>query len=228
MAAAAVPNPPTDGLRFGGYATAPMTSPGVFAKQRPQQPQQQQQRQVRPPEADFNLDELYRGEPYIAHEMPQYGPRTTYWVEVRGPEQNHGIVINGEFPGEMPTGPDGRPEVLYFYDQAIRNEGWHRIGQRMPRLTRPGVESVSSWLHHHADYSNAVDMKGELMMENAHKPRRERIGQDYHYQHACRKPDGVEQAAAKVREHLGREILDRQQIEEFFGDPRAVALDTLQ
>mmetsp|Transcript_79538 Transcript_79538/g.177875 ORF Transcript_79538/g.177875 Transcript_79538/m.177875 type:complete len:227 (-) Transcript_79538:62-742(-) len=213
-----------DMRQAGGYAASAAPSQGFH------QPQQWQQPQMLPPQQPaFNLDEIYRGEPYVAHEMPNYGPRTATWTTVRVPEENYGVVINAEYPGHVPRAVDGRPEVMYFYDQAIRNEGWQRIGQRMPRVHRPGEESISSWLHHHADYAGAVDVKGELKMERMSRPRCERagIGFDYHLQHSQRNPDGIERVAAKVEDRLGREIVTADEVQRFFADPEAIAYDTL-
>eukprot|EP00416_Gambierdiscus_australes_P038218 CAMPEP_0171100942 /NCGR_PEP_ID=MMETSP0766_2-20121228/53553_1 /TAXON_ID=439317 /ORGANISM="Gambierdiscus australes, Strain CAWD 149" /LENGTH=205 /DNA_ID=CAMNT_0011560865 /DNA_START=60 /DNA_END=677 /DNA_ORIENTATION=- len=179
-----------------------------------------------PPSYPLNYDQMYSGSPFIVHQMPTFGPRVQWWTQVQVPEKNHGVMINSHFPGHQPCGIDGKPEVIHYYDEAIRNETWRYIGQRMARLNRAGEESIGDWLEHHADYQDAVDMKGELKLENRGNRGRQNL-HDYRVHHAHRNPDGIMDTALKVDERLGRELLNERQMHEFFGNPDAVAYESL-
>mmetsp|Transcript_40002 Transcript_40002/g.101608 ORF Transcript_40002/g.101608 Transcript_40002/m.101608 type:complete len:265 (-) Transcript_40002:231-1025(-) len=148
------------------------------------------------------------------------GPRQFYWSScVPVPENNFGIMINAEFPTQK---YHLRQEVV-FNDEAIRNEHWRQCGALLPRVDRTSEDSISTWLHNHAEYGNAYDVKGVHKQEMLAAPPHQRYQTDYHGLHRKRTDDTIWKQAQHAAHQLEREIMDESGIKDFFGDPAAVA-----
>lgn len=163
-----------------------------------------------------------------AHHMYQCGPRTIRYTRVPVPEANVGIVINNEFiTQEHMVGKE-----IFPNDDAIRNDMWSHMGALIPRESS-SKETLQDWLIHHAHYENAVDIKGLHQME-MHEAESSAAGSgrpsgrflpDYHSLHRRRDDDGVWKTSQRVHQNFQRELLNEQQMREFWSNPVAVSLD---
>jgi hypothetical protein len=143
------------------------------------------------------------------------GSRTIHFTPVPVPENNYGVVINAEYPTQARfVGMRGSEN-----DDAIRNPHWQKLGQVIRQQDkRDKAESAIQWMHQHADYSQAVDEKGMNMT----LPPRDRLVHHYSQVSKRRSADSVKETAERMRDQLRRDILNAEQIREFFSDREAV------
>mmetsp|Transcript_70369 Transcript_70369/g.153378 ORF Transcript_70369/g.153378 Transcript_70369/m.153378 type:complete len:278 (+) Transcript_70369:320-1153(+) len=152
------------------------------------------------------------------------GPRQYVWnTRVPVPEENHGIMINAEF---VPR-PDQLRHQVVFYDDAIRNSTWRHVGALIP----PGrcrEELAVSELHAHADYGEAVDLKGLLQQElPPHATPAQRAEAHYTALVQYRAKAGLVEETKEVVFQASKEVLDETGIKEFFSDPNRVAYERI-
>jgi len=166
-----------------------------------------------------------------AYRMYGYGPREITWsphVPVPFPgEENTGIMINAEFP--LPRTMEGREAIPY--DLAIRNPTWRHQGMWVQPFDP--LHDVPDWKHKlFGDYESAQDIIGVPGAQKRYLQRNlageSAIEQHYKKLHEQRNQQGLfKDEDAIARKHMELEILDEQELEDFFRNPDAVMRDKL-
>lgn len=149
-----------------------------------------------------------------AYRMYGYGQREIFWSpQVPVPEPNTGIMINAEYP--LQRGMEGREAVNYDY--GIRNVNWQHQGAWVQPLD-PRVD-IADWKSKmYGGYEQAYDMK---------RPRFSKYAMDDHYKdlHKSRTAQGVLEKPASRNQRM--QIMDDNELQEFWANPTGVMEDRL-
>lgn len=145
------------------------------------------------------------------------------------PESNYGVVITAEMPAL--SHHIGRQVVLN--DDAIRNHDWQHQGAWMRTTAEPRQEAhrkrqpESTWLRETADCSTAVDMKGALVQVSHHERHNALYDKMARVRNRLAEGDHVRETVAKVNAGMKRQLINPDEISEFFSNPMAIAYDTI-
>lgn len=166
-----------------------------------------------------------------AYRMYGYGPREISWsnplpVPFRG-EENTGIMINAEFP--LPKHMEGHLAVPV--DHAIRNPHWRHQGEWVQPFDP--IHDIPDWKHKlYGDYEDAVDLVTPSVPGAYKRHLRSNVGESqieqyYKKLHEERNNLGLFKEDVAARRHMELEILNEEELEDFFRNPEAVMRDRL-
>lgn len=167
-----------------------------------------------------------------AYRNYQYGPRQMWWANpVTVPEANTGIMINCEMP--MQSWMEGRfldpnkaGEKSIRGDHFIRNEGWMMLN---PNNLKPyDADEVARMdpSHTFGDYSLAMDMADVKRKQGV--TAEAYIEEKYKKMRDAREDQGYFTIDKVGMRNMELEILDEQELREFWADPNAIIQDTLE
>jgi len=151
-----------------------------------------------------------------AYRMYGYGPREMWWSNpLPVPEQNTGIMINAEFP--LKREMEGRE--FSNYDYAIRNQNWRHQGQWVQPFDP--IHDVPDWKHKmFGQYEDARDLKQPMHVKDYMEHYYKRL-------HEERDAPGLFKIDKEANRRMEMEILDDQELREFWQNPDAVINDRL-
>jgi hypothetical protein len=151
-----------------------------------------------------------------AYRMYGYGPREMWWSNpVPVPEPNTGIMINAEFPLQKTM--EGR-EVSHW-DYGIRNQGWNHQGPWVQPFDP--IHDRPDWKHKmYGSYEEARDLKQPMHVKD-------HMEGYYRKLHEERDTPGLFKIDKQAKKRMELEILDDQELTEFWANPDAVMHDRL-
>lgn len=168
------------------------------------------------------LSPLHRPEWGEAQRMPNayrqygYGNRVIKWSPaVPVPERNTGITINAEYP--LLWQNEGREAAPYDY--GIRNQNWVQQGPWVQPYDP--TRDVPDWKHKmFGQYEQAVDLKQKKF---------EKDYNEMHYKDLARERDakGVLGIDETARKRMELELVDDNELHQFWANPEAVMYDKL-
>jgi hypothetical protein len=155
--------------------------------------------------------------PDAADRLPQYGRRVAWWrPQFQIQQPNNGVLITHEFG--TPSHYAASLEVPFNDDDAICNPNWKHLGSfTTRRYSANDLESMDSYLHHHADYADARDLRAMHKDGNIQRSR-----PDYY---SLKKDRDI--IFTKIEARARRSIMNSEEVKEFFEDTGAVMYETI-